>query len=99
MNDVKLYPIYNNDIDIIKNFDKQFNKDDIPSPNSFNKCDELYQLDFMFFNKVKNSLIYNNNEELFNIIYTRFTIYNASYLVIFGNTLLKCNIIIHKYIF
>ena len=78
MNDVKLYPIYNNDVDIIKNFDKQFNKDDIPSPNSFNKCDELYQLDFMFFNKVKNSLIYNNNEELFNIIYTRFTIYNAS---------------------
>ena len=53
----------------------------------------------MFFNKVKNSLIYNNNEELFNIIYTRFTIYNASYLVMCGNTLLKCNIIIHKYIF
>ena len=41
MNDVKLYPIYNNDVDIIKNFDKQFNKDDIPSPK-FNKCDELY---------------------------------------------------------
>lgn len=69
MNDVKLYPLYNNNIKSIEDFDIEYNKKDISSPNSFNLNDELYWIDFMYFNKLNNILKYNNNDELFHIIY------------------------------
>jgi hypothetical protein len=68
MNDVKLYPLYNNNIDSIVNFDKKYKKN-IPSPNSLDKNDELYWSKYMYFNQVENILRYNNNEELFEIVY------------------------------
>jgi hypothetical protein len=89
MNDVKLYPIYNNNINTINEFDKQYNKEDIPSPNSFNENDDLYWLDFMFFNKVNNSLIYNNNDQLFDIVYNTNFIDISNKMRIENNTFLN----------
>lgn len=68
MNDVKLYPLYNNNIESVYQFDKKYKKD-IPSPNSLDKQDELYWTKYMYFNQVENMLRYNNNEQLFEIIY------------------------------
>lgn len=68
MNDVKLYPIYNNNLNSINNFDLKYYKN-IPSPNSINIDDEIYWIDFMYFNQIKNICTYKNNNELFEIVY------------------------------
>jgi hypothetical protein len=68
MNDVKLYPIYHNENNVI-NFDKKYLNNLYPSPNSIDINDEKKWIEYMFFNQVENSLIFNSEENLFNIIY------------------------------
>ena len=68
MNDVKLFPIYNEDKNFIIDFNNKYKKE-IPSPNSFNPEEELFWFRFMYFNQVKNILKYHNNNHLFEIIY------------------------------